>query len=114
MAFDIEGRRTLALGLKTARKRCGLSALRAASLMAERGLKCTRGTLLAWERGAGVTSREPFASDLTVIASVYGCSVQDFFSLPSRIPPPHLPHENCSLLTMAPSTDAVPFDLQSV
>jgi hypothetical protein len=35
---------------------------------------------LAWERGIGRTSREPFASDLAVIASVYGCSVADFFS----------------------------------
>lgn len=45
-----------------------------------RGLQCSRGTLLAWERGFGRTSREPFASDLVVIAAGYNCSVNDLFT----------------------------------
>lgn len=81
MSYDIERRTVLAVGLKAARKRAGLSANKAASLLLSRGLRCTRGTLLAWERGGGMTSREPFASDLVVIADAYGCSVQDFFQM---------------------------------
>jgi hypothetical protein len=42
-------------------------------------IPCTRGTLIAWERGEGVTSREPFASDLGVLALVLRCQVSDFF-----------------------------------
>ena len=80
MTYDSHRRTVLGAGLKAARKRSGLSAKKAASLLLQNGLKCTRGTLLAWERGGGFTSREPFASDLIVIASVYACSVEDFFS----------------------------------
>lgn len=81
MSYDIDRRTVLAMGLKSARKRAGLSANKAASLLLSRGLRCTRGTLLAWERGGGMTSREPFASDLIVIADSYGCSVKDFFQM---------------------------------
>lgn len=92
MSYDIDRRTVLAVGLKAARKRAGLSANKAASLLLSLGLRCTRGTLLAWERGGGMTSREPFASDLIVIASAYGCTVQDFFQMdrPATIPEPML------------------------
>jgi transcriptional regulator with XRE-family HTH domain len=86
MSYDCERRTILGAGLKMARKRAGLSAKKAVSLLLEKGLPCTRGTLLAWERGGGLTSREPFASDLTVLASAYGCSVQDFFGV--KVPEP--------------------------
>jgi len=75
----------LASGLKAARNKAGLSANGAAGLIAVRGVACTRGTLLAWERGAGCTSREPFASDLSVIANVYGCKVGEFFRQASLV-----------------------------
>jgi transcriptional regulator with XRE-family HTH domain len=79
MSYDPERRRLLGLALKTARQRTGLSAAAASALIIAKGLKCSRGTLLAWERGAGRTSREPFCSDLNLIAAVYQCSVNDFF-----------------------------------
>jgi transcriptional regulator with XRE-family HTH domain len=81
MSFHPERRHQLAAGLKAARHKSGLSASQAADLIAIKGLACTRGTLLAWERGTGGTSREPFASDLSVLASVYGCRVMEFFQV---------------------------------
>ncbi len=78
--YDIQRRAVFANGMKAARNRSGLSAQQAAALLTAHGLECTRGTLLAWERGQGPTTREPFASDLTIIARVYGCSVDEFFS----------------------------------
>lgn len=80
MTYNPERRQRLGLALKTARQRAGLSASAASALIMARGLKCSRGTLLAWERGIGRTSREPFCSDLHLIASIYQCSVNDFFS----------------------------------
>jgi transcriptional regulator with XRE-family HTH domain len=75
------GRRTvLARGLKLARQQAGLSAKTAAEKLTASGVSCTRGTLLAWERGGGRTSREPFASDLWLISQAYGCSVNELFS----------------------------------
>jgi len=59
--------------------KAGLSAAAAAKLILAAGIKCRRGTLLAWERGNAPTCREPFASDLPIIAGVYGCDVSDFF-----------------------------------
>lgn len=79
MMYDAERRKLLGLNLKAARRRAGLAASTASALIAAKGLKCSRGTLLAWERGVGRTSREPFCSDLNLIASVYQCSVNDFF-----------------------------------
>ena len=79
MSYDGNRRYDLASGLKAARHNTGLSAARAATLISAAGIRCTRGTLLAWERGYGATSREPFASDLSSIAEVYGCCVGDFF-----------------------------------
>jgi transcriptional regulator with XRE-family HTH domain len=85
MSYDCQRRTVLGTGLKAARKRAGLSAKKAANVLLQKGLRCTRGTLLAWERGGGLTSREPFASDLVVIASAYGCSVEDFFRVEPSI-----------------------------
>jgi hypothetical protein len=80
--FNPELRRVLASGLKAARLRANLGSSEAARELTRRGLNCQRGTLLAWERGYGTTSREPYASDLPVIASLYGCGVSDFFNPP--------------------------------
>lgn len=80
MPYDHLRRAALAEKLKAARRAAGLSASVASALIDAKGLKCSRGTLLAWERGFGRTSREPFASDLAVIAQVYGCSVEHFFN----------------------------------
>lgn len=80
MTYDPERRQRLGLALKAARQRAGLSASAASALIVAQGLKCSRGTLLAWERGIGRTSREPFCSDLNLIASIYKCSVNDFFA----------------------------------
>jgi transcriptional regulator with XRE-family HTH domain len=95
MSYDNGRRNLLGNGLKMARKRAGYSAKKAAGVLLQQGLRCTRGTLLAWERGAGVTSREPFASDLVVIASAYGCTVQDFFAFEPAHPiaPPIIAHQ---------------------
>lgn len=79
MAYNAERRRNLGLALKAARQRANFSASHASQIISANGIKCSRGTLLAWERGIGRTSREPFASDLAVIARVYGCEVDDFF-----------------------------------
>jgi transcriptional regulator with XRE-family HTH domain len=68
-----------AAALKAARRRSGLSAQQAAALLAAQGLVCSRGTLLAWERGQGPTTREPFASDLAIIAGIYRCAVDELF-----------------------------------
>lgn len=87
MAYHVERRAQLANGLKSARRNSGLSAQTAASLLATHGIRCSRGTLLAWERGQGKTSREPFASDLHAIASIYGCTVDDLFSRRSEPAP---------------------------
>jgi len=81
VSFDIDRRTALGRGLKTARNRAGLSVKEAASKLSSLGLECKRGTLLAWERGGGRSSREPFASDLGVIAALYGCRVDEFFPL---------------------------------
>jgi transcriptional regulator with XRE-family HTH domain len=67
--------------MKAARKRSGYTAQEAAELLTARGLECSRGTLLAWERGIGPTTREPFASDLAIISEVYGCQVDEFFAV---------------------------------
>jgi transcriptional regulator with XRE-family HTH domain len=80
ISFDIERRTALGSGLKAARNRAGFTVKEAAGRLSARGLECKRGTLLAWERGGGRSSREPFASDLQLIASIYGCHVDDFFS----------------------------------
>lgn len=80
MVYDMSRRAALAEGLKAARRETGLSASSASALLVAKGLRCSRGTLLAWERGTGKTSREPFASDLATIAALYGCSVDAFFS----------------------------------
>jgi transcriptional regulator with XRE-family HTH domain len=80
--FDLGRRARLARGLKAARFRAKFPAKQAAMLLTSMGLSCQRGTLLAWERGRGTTSREPYASDLPVIAAVYGCSVDDLFGEP--------------------------------
>jgi transcriptional regulator with XRE-family HTH domain len=80
ISFDIERRTSLGKGLKAARNRAGFSVKEAAARLSSQGLECKRGTLLAWERGGGRSSREPFASDLQLIASMYGCHVDDFFS----------------------------------
>lgn len=80
MTYNIERRKMLGMALKAARQGAGLSASAASALIAARGLKCSRGTLLAWERGVGRTSREPFCSDLNLIAAVYQCSINDFFT----------------------------------
>ncbi len=79
-SYDVHRRTLLAQGLKGARQRLGISARDAAAQLTAHGLDCTRGTLLAWERGGGRTSREPFASDLAVVAAVYHCAVAEFFN----------------------------------
>lgn len=79
MAYDPLRRKLLGRGLKEARRQAGISASTAAAAISARGLHCTRGTLLAWERGVGRTSREPFCSDLCLIAGIYQCCVNDFF-----------------------------------
>jgi transcriptional regulator with XRE-family HTH domain len=79
VSFDIDRRTALGRGLKTARNRAGMTVKEAASKLSSLGLECKRGTLLAWERGGGRSSREPFASDLAVIATLYGCQVNEFF-----------------------------------
>ena len=79
MPYHAKRRIHLAMGLKAARRRAALSAKAASAFLTAEGIPCRRGTLLAWERGEGPTSREPFASDLATIAAVYGFAVQDFF-----------------------------------
>jgi transcriptional regulator with XRE-family HTH domain len=79
MSYHANRRAVFAACLKTARRKSGLSASKAAQLLQSHGLACTRGTLLAWERGQGPTSREPFASDLSIIALVYGCGIEALF-----------------------------------
>lgn len=88
MPYNPHRRALFAKGLKAARKRAGLSAQQAAALLVERGLGCTRGTLLAWERGVGPTTREPFASDLGLIAGVYGCTIGSFYHHRDGVEPP--------------------------
>lgn len=78
--FDPERRARLAKGLKRARERSGMTSKEASAELTQRGLPCTLGTLLAWERGTGVTSREPFASDLGLIAELYRCTVESLFA----------------------------------
>ena len=78
-SYDPQRRAALAAQLKAARKRAALSASEASRRICEQGLNCSRGTLLAWERGVGPSTREPFASDLKILAQVYGCEVEDFF-----------------------------------
>lgn len=75
MPYDKNRRRLFATSLKAARRRAGLTSDAAAALICSHGIPCTRGTLLAWERGHGATSREPFASDLFIIACIYQCTV---------------------------------------
>lgn len=82
MSYNAERRGILAWGLKVARKNATFSASAAAAAIAAAGIPCSRGTLLAWERGDGYTSREPFGSDLPIIAAIYGCSIADFFTQP--------------------------------
>jgi transcriptional regulator with XRE-family HTH domain len=79
MSFCAARRSVLASGLKAARHAAGLSAKDAAELISAAGVRCTRGTLLAWERGIGTTSREPYGSDLPVIVAVYRCTIADLF-----------------------------------
>ena len=79
MAYDCDRRRELGGKLKTARQRTGLSAADAARMISAFDVRCTPGTVLAWERGSGGCAREPFASDLLVIAMVYRCSVDEFY-----------------------------------
>ncbi len=85
MPYNVGRRTVLARGLKTARQQAGLSAKEAAERLTAAGVSCTRGTLLAWERGGGRTSREPFASDLWLISQAYGCSANDLFSNGSEV-----------------------------
>jgi transcriptional regulator with XRE-family HTH domain len=98
VGYDIERRTNLAKRLKAARQRAALSAKEAAEKLTSLGVACSRGTLLAWERGGGRTSREPFASDLNVLATAYACSVNVFFDeMPGPDPAasdasPTLPH----------------------
>src|SRR5579859_2458620 len=79
MSYDSHRRAMFAKGLKAARQRAGVSAQEASAQLAARGLECSLGTLLAWERGVGTTTREPSASDLAVIAAIYACPVDFFF-----------------------------------
>lgn len=79
MTYHPDRRKRLGECLKAARKQAGLSATKAALLLQSKGLRCSRGTVLAWERGLGHTSREPFSSDLRLIAEAYACTVDDFF-----------------------------------
>lgn len=79
MTCNVDRRGDLDRGLKAARKKTELGATAAAHLIALTGIKCGRGTLLAWERGNRAMSREPFASDLPIIAEVYCCNIGDFF-----------------------------------
>ena len=53
MSYNQERRQLLAAGLKAARRKTGMSASQAASLIELKGLACTRGTLLAWEAWGG-------------------------------------------------------------
>jgi hypothetical protein len=78
--FDSNRRTALAHGLKAARRHAGLGSAEAALEITRRGLACQRGTLLAWERGSGATSREPYASDLTILAAVYDCTIGELFA----------------------------------
>ena len=87
MGFGAERRLRLARGLKAARKKAGLSATQASNRITAKGISCGRGTLLAWERGYGGTSREPASSDLPAIAEVYGCRVSGFFE---EVPEPEI------------------------
>ncbi len=77
MAFDIDRRARLGRGLKIARRKLALTCADAARLISTAGVRCSEATLMAWERGRGRGSREPFASDLSVIARVYGCRIDD-------------------------------------
>ena len=55
--FDIDRRTSLGRGLKAAQIAAGFSVKEAASKLSSFGLECKRGTLLAWERGGGRSSR---------------------------------------------------------
>ena len=82
MPYNIDRRSDLACGLKSARRNMKLTAASASKLISAKGVKCARGTLVAWERGNGLGSREPFASDLPIIAGIYECDVADLFRQP--------------------------------
>ncbi len=85
MPYNVGRRTILAKGLKTARQKAALSAKEASERLTAAGVNCTRGTLLAWERGGGRTSREPFASDLWLISHAYGIAVSELFVLGSEL-----------------------------
>ena len=82
LTFNSERRATLARGLKAARRKAGLSVKEVTNILAVKGLQCRHGTLSAWERHSD-SSREPFASYLPILATIYDCSVDDFFTEPS-------------------------------
>jgi transcriptional regulator with XRE-family HTH domain len=90
MSFHTQRRAAFAARLKKIRRKSGLSASAAAELIRNHGLACSRGTLLAWERGQGTTSREPFASDLSILAAVFNCRIEDFFGGDAEADPPHV------------------------
>lgn len=77
MAFDTERRARLGRGMKACRTKAGLTRADASSMISVAGIRCSPATLMAWERGRGGGSREPFASDLVMIAGVYHCRIDE-------------------------------------
>ena len=73
---------SLAYGIEAARRRSGLTVEEASHALTRRGIRCRCDTLLMWERGHGPSSREPRASDLSVIAEVYECDIADLLKGP--------------------------------
>lgn len=77
--FNSDRRAILSRGLKSARQKARLSSREAIAMLSANGLSYRRSTLLAWEHH-GDSSREPFASDLPILAIIYNCSVEDLFA----------------------------------
>ena len=75
MRYDQSRRDCLAERLKAARTQAQLSQLEAVEQMRALGLACSIDTLRGWEHGR----TEPMASNLPILAAVYGVSSEFFF-----------------------------------
>lgn len=82
MPFNNIQHQILAQGLRAARNTIGLNLEEAADRISGMGVRCSRGSLLSWERVSGERAKEPFASSLPTIAAAYECTVNTFFHVP--------------------------------
>jgi hypothetical protein len=79
MSHNPTRRCRFAARLKAARIAANLSEVEAGLLLAASGVMCNRTTILAWEGAAGPEFIEPMASDLPIVAAVYGCAVESLY-----------------------------------